>query len=198
MAISADLLDRCRYAQQFLLGAALFASVSPRALADAQRRAHDIAQVIDIERFGNKIERPGLERDNCGFHATVRGDHGTRQLWMFLLYMADEIDAIAIRQAHVGEAQVEFELLEEVVCLLDILRRARLEIHASEGELQELTDVGLVIHDQDLTFAHNDPTANSPHSSARAKVTRKRLPTLLSPGKYSNRAPLLSHSSLAM
>src|SRR4030066_1412420 len=117
---------------------------------------------------------------------------------MFFLDITDQIDAVAIRQAHVGQAQVKFELFEQLVRLLDILCRARLEIHAPKGEFQKFADVGLVIHDQDLIFAHNVPTASSAHSSARTKVTRKRLPIPLSPGKGSSRAPLLSHSSLAM
>ena len=68
-----------------------------RALADAQRRAHDIAQVVDIQRFGNEIKGAGLERDNGGFHVAVCGDHGTGQLRMLFLDIADQVDAIAVR-----------------------------------------------------------------------------------------------------
>ena len=151
-------------------------------MRDPQGGAYDIAQVVEVQGLGDEIERPGLERGDGGFHVAEGGDDRDRQIGVFVLDEADEVYAVAVRQAHVGQAQVEFVLVQQIPGLLEIRGRARLEVHASQRQLQDLADVGLVVYDEDLVFAlvHNDPS--SAHSSGRAKVTRKRLPTPPSPG----------------
>ena len=61
-----------------------------------QCRAHDVTQVIKIERLGDKIEGAGLERGHRGFHVAESGDDGHRQIRKLFLYVAHQVDTVAI------------------------------------------------------------------------------------------------------
>lgn len=63
--------------------------------------------------------------------------------------MFDQLQARAIGQAHVGQAQVEGFGRQQGLGLAEILGAAGVEFHPAQGDLQEFADVRLVIDDQD-------------------------------------------------
>ena len=60
------------------------------------------AQIVDVHRLVDEIESTRLQGVDCGFHIAVGGDHRDRQLGMMLRNVRDEIEPVAIGQAHVG------------------------------------------------------------------------------------------------
>jgi hypothetical protein len=73
---------------------------------------------------------------------------------MTLVHTPDQIDAIAIGQAHVRQAQVRQGALERGEGTLEVLRADGVHIHAAQGDLEQLADIGLVIHHQRYGTAH--------------------------------------------
>ena len=62
--------------------------------------------------------------------------------------MLDDAQALAVGQAHVGEAQVERLLVEQPDRLGDRFGAGRVEPHARQRELEQLEQVGLVVDDE--------------------------------------------------
>ena len=130
-------------------------SISARSL-ESDGAAHELAQHAQIERLGDEIEGAQLERAHGGFNIAVRRDDGDRQVGAVLLDPGDEIEAVAVGKAHVGETQIELLVLQQAARGGDIGRGARVEIHAAQREADELEQVGLVIDDQhDGPYARN-------------------------------------------
>ena len=67
----------------------------------------------------------------------------------------DELEPVAVRQPHVGQAEVERLLAERLLRARDVEARARRDVHALEGDRQELADVGFVVDDKGDGF-HKD------------------------------------------
>src|SRR3546814_11282125 len=70
------------------------------------------------------------------------------RLWKPRLDIADQFDAIAIRQAHIGDAQIEALLRQQCTSLMQGANRDGRAIHAAERDLDEPADVHFVIDDQ--------------------------------------------------
>src|SRR5690606_14613879 len=107
-----------------------------------------LSQRADVERLRNEIECTELERSYRRFDVAMRGDDGDRRVRFVILNPLDEREAVAVRQAHVGEAQIE-------VCRTELANRARqrirddhIEIHSLQRDLQELSNVRLVVDDE--------------------------------------------------
>src|SRR6185436_14814221 len=106
--------------------------------------------------------------------------------------------ALAVGQAHVGEAEVVLVLVQEPDRFRNGLRARGVESHARERELEELEQVRLVVDDEDLRLAANSPGHVAPPSTvslrsgvdARLSVMRKCAPGPL--GNNSSAAPLAS------
>ncbi|MCY1463359.1 hypothetical protein D9M71_812420 [compost metagenome] len=72
-----------------------------------------------------------------------------------MLDVLHQLKAAAIRQAHVGQAQVERLALEQGQGLANVTGTEGLEFHPSQGDFQEFADVRFVVDDQDfLPWAH--------------------------------------------
>ena len=76
-------------------------------LAELERGGDQLAQRRDVERLGDEIEGAELERAHRGLDVAVRGDDGHRRLRLVRLDPLDDVQAVAVRQLHVGEAQIE-------------------------------------------------------------------------------------------
>src|SRR3546814_16650946 len=83
-------------------------------------------------RLGDEIERARLEAFDRGFGIAVGGDYRHWRLWKPRLDIADQFDAIAIRQAHIGDAQIEALLRQQCTSLMQGANRDGREIHAAE------------------------------------------------------------------
>ena len=68
----------------------------------------------------------------------------------FLVDVLDDAQALAVGQAHVGEAQVERLLVEQPDRLADRFGARRVEPHPRQRELEQLEQVGLVVDDEHL------------------------------------------------
>ncbi len=113
-----------------------------------QRLIDQAPQGLHVDRLVDEIEGAGLHRRHRRADIAVGGDHGHRQLRLRALDVLDQLEAAAVRQAQVAQAQA-------VACvgqgLLGGGQRAgavALQAHAAQGDGQQLAQVRLVIDDQ--------------------------------------------------
>ena len=78
----------------------------------------------------------------------MRRDHRYRYAGCVGLHPFHEFEAIAIREAHVGQADIEIVLSEQRLGAGNVHCRFRANVHAAERERQQLTNVRLVINNQ--------------------------------------------------
>jgi hypothetical protein len=64
-------------------------------------------QARQVNRLGEEVEGAGLQCVDRGFQIAVGGDHRHRQLRVTLLDVLHQLQAGAVGQAHVGQAQIE-------------------------------------------------------------------------------------------
>ena len=86
-----------------------------RGAFELQGRRHELAQVVEVERLRDEVERAGLQRADGRFDAAVRGDHRDRRAGHLALNPLDELEPVAVGQAHVGQAQIERLLAERLL-----------------------------------------------------------------------------------
>ena len=86
------------------------------------------------------------------------------------LHEPDQIDAVSIGQFHVRQTEVIGSLLDCIAGLGQILNGGGLDIHTPEGNLQEFSDIRLVIDDQCARRGHS---AETPCLLGSEKVMRK-------------------------
>ncbi|MNF91702.1 hypothetical protein D3C84_743130 [compost metagenome] len=121
----------------------------------AQGAGDQFAQPREVHRFGQEVEGAGLEGVDRRFEAAVGGNHGHRQVWGALLDMLHQLKTGAVRQAHVGQAQVEGLTLQQRLGFAEVTGAEGVEFHPSQGDFQEFADIRLVVDDQDfLPWAH--------------------------------------------
>ena len=66
--------------------------------------------------------------------------------------LLDQLQPAAIRQAHVGQAEVRLFGGEQVLCLAERRCQVCVDVHAREGDIQQFEDIGFVIDDQGSGF----------------------------------------------
>ena len=118
------------------------------AVRHAQRRLDQGAQLFEADRLGQIVEGAGLQRGNGIFGTAVGGDHRHRHVRMLLRYVTNDFEAIAVRQAHVGQAKLEVALGEACPGLGTRTRASGRQPHARQRQVDQLTDIRLVIDDQ--------------------------------------------------
>ena len=64
------------------------------------------------------------------------GNHGHGDMGELLLDVFDQADSIAIGKAHVGKAEVGFQLRDQGHGLTQIGRAVGLQAHAAQGDIQ--------------------------------------------------------------
>ncbi len=97
--IAADSLDRGRAPDERVRRRSLCGVVTPLEL---ERSRDELAQVVEIERLRDEIEGPELQRPDGGLDAAVRRDDGHGRAGRLALHPLDELEAVAVGQAHVG------------------------------------------------------------------------------------------------
>jgi hypothetical protein len=118
------------------------------ALVELEGIFDDIPEVREVQRLGNEIECAKFESLHSGLNIAVGRNDGNRNASSMQLHPPDKIKAIAIRQAHVCQAQVKGLRCEQGFGARNILCRFCADIHAPERERQELTDIRFVINDK--------------------------------------------------
>ena len=141
----AQLLHRARAAQQLHLRQLQRALAG---LAELERGRDQLAQRRHVERLGNEIERAELERADSGLDVAVRRDHRHRRLRLVRLDPLDDVQAVAVGQPHVGEAQIEGGAAQLARGRADSVGRGHVEVHALERDAEQLADVWLVVDNE--------------------------------------------------
>ena len=124
--------------------------------AELERRRDQLAQRRHVERLRDEIEGAELERAHRSLDVAVRGDDRDRRLRLVRLDPLDDVQAVAVRQPHVGEAQVEGAAPQLASGFVDGVRGDHLEVHPLERDAEQLADVWLVVHDERARFGHED------------------------------------------
>jgi hypothetical protein len=128
--------------------AALWLAWLRRCSPSLQGVLHQAAQHGKIHRLGDEIEGASLERGHRRIDVAMRGDHRHRG---FRIAAGDELDqalARAVRQAHVGEAQVVAVVGQLLARRGQVGRGVDPQAHPSQGQDQQFADVAFVVDDQ--------------------------------------------------
>ncbi len=150
--------------------------------AQLDRAAHQLAQHAQVEGFGNKIEGAELQGAHRGLDIAMGGDDCDRHGGAVFLDPGDQVQPVAVGQAHVGETQVEALRLEEAPCTVEVRRGARRQIHAAQGQAHELEQIGLIVHDEHhglvghLAIARRRLVHQISHRRGSAKTSLNTLP----------------------
>ena len=139
----AHLLHRRAFAEQPVRAAGL--RLGRSLLRQVERRLDERAQLFERQRLRHVIERARLQCRNRVLGAAVRRDHRDRKVGAMRADVAHQLEAVAVRQPHVGEAEVEALALEKAGRLGDRSGALDPEAHADQGQLQQLADVGFVV-----------------------------------------------------
>ena len=137
---------------------------------ELQRCGDELAQIVEIERLRDEIECAELERAHGRLDVAVRRDHGHRGPRSFALNPLDELEPVAVGQAHVGEAQVV--RVARPAPAWRVARSAQcawsMSIRCSVID-EQLADVGFVVDDEG-GWIHK---VSSPAASAADRRTRR-------------------------
>ncbi|GFF09159.1 hypothetical protein SM139_4196, partial [Stenotrophomonas maltophilia] len=117
-------------------------------VVEFQRVLDQSAQHRDVHRLADEIERTGLQCLHSEIHAAECGDHRHRRARVVLGDLADQLDAVAIGQAHVGDAQVVRIAGQQLTCLGQVGGGTDAQPHAAEGQHQQFADVAFVVDDE--------------------------------------------------
>lgn len=116
----------------------------------AQGAGDQLPQAGEIDRFGQKVEGAGLEGIDRRLEAAVSGNHRHGYLRIALLDVLHQFQAGAIRQAHVGQAQVECLPAQQRMGFAKVTGTEGVEFHPSQGDFQEFADIRFVVDDEDF------------------------------------------------
>ena len=162
---------------------------------ELERVADEFAQGLELDRLGDEVEGAELERADGGLDAAEGGDDRHRQPGLAGLDVLDELEPIAIGQAHVGEAQAVAALGQQLARSLHRAGAVAGEPHAHQREFEQFADVVLVIDDEHIDGLRAVAAFDGGHGRVWALSTR----WAPGPGLASSRsASLASASSRAM
>lgn len=131
------------------------------AVVQFQRVLDQAAQYADVDRLADEIEGAGFQCFHGQVHAAERGDHRHRRLRIVFCDFGDQFDAVAVRQTHVGQAQIVGIVGQQLARFGQVGSSADAQAHAAQGENKQLADITLVIDNQGaFGFVHG--THDSP------------------------------------
>ena len=119
-----------------------------RGIGELQGRTHQRPQRIQPHRLVQIIEGPCLQRRHGIFRAGVGSDDGHRRVAPLAVDEPNQIQAIAVRQAHVGQAQRIAVALQHRTRRGQVLGHVHVQPHAHQRQLQQLAQAFLVVHHQ--------------------------------------------------
>ena len=118
------------------------------AVRNTQCRLHQGAQLLEPDWFGKVVKSTGLERRDGILGAAVGGNHRNRCPGVLLGNVADDFQPIAVRQTHVGQAELKIPFFQASPRLGDAAGTRCGKPHPRQGQVDQLADVRLVIDDQ--------------------------------------------------
>ena len=142
--------NRCRTADELSariarLSGALFA---PNHLRQAERRFNQGTQLIQRNRFRQIIEGTGFQCSHGVIGTTESRNDGHGRRPVLGANQPHDLQPIAIRQAHVGQAQPVAFTLQESPGFGHRPRAISRQTHPRQRQIQKLADIGFVIDDQ--------------------------------------------------
>ena len=123
--------------------------LAPTLVRQPQRRAHHHPQVVQHHRLGDVVERAGLERHHRVVGAAVGGDDGDRRALAACRHLAHQLQAKAVRQAHVGQHQRVLVGRPQGPGLAERLGAVDVEPHPHQRDVEQFAQVGFVVDDED-------------------------------------------------
>lgn len=131
------------------------------AVVQFQRVLDQAAQHADVHRLADEVEGAGLQGFHRQVHAAERGDHRHRGLRIVLGDFGDQLDAVAVGQPHVGQAQVVGIVGQQLARFGQVGGGADAQAHPAQGENKQFANVTLVIDNQGtfrfVHVAHDSP-----------------------------------------
>ncbi len=122
-----EVVHALRFAEQ-LRAARLARRSNPKRVLD------DGAQVAKVQRLGNEIESAELESLYGRLDVAVRSDDGNRYARCVRLHPLNELQPIAVGQAHVGQADIEVVLAQQSLGAGYVHRGFCPYVHAAKRE----------------------------------------------------------------
>jgi hypothetical protein len=92
--------------------------------------------VTEIQRFRNEVEGTELQRLHSRLHVAVGRDDRDRHAGRMVLHPLDELQAVAVGQAHIRETDIELLLAQQGFGAGHVHRRPRPDIHAAQRQRQ--------------------------------------------------------------
>ena len=142
----AHLLHRRAFTEQPVRTTGL--GLGRRLLRQVERRLDERTQLFERQGLRHVVERARLQGRHRVLGAAVRRDHRDREVGTVRTDVAHQLQAVAVGEAHVGEAQVEALALEKAGRLGDRSGALDPEAHPDQGQLQQFADVGFVVDDE--------------------------------------------------
>ncbi|MDT4849731.1 hypothetical protein FQZ97_838590 [compost metagenome] len=112
------------------------------------RLRHRVAQLFQVHRFGEVVERARLERLHRVVGRTKGGDDDALLGALGVGELAQQLQSQAIGQAHVGDQHVKALLGQPLACLGEVGGGHHRMALAQQGELVQRAQVGLVVDDE--------------------------------------------------
>jgi hypothetical protein len=125
--------------------------------------------VIHIQRLGQKVVCPGLQRCNGPVHGAVCADHQRCRRGMALSYGAQQYQAVGTWQLQVGHDQVGIELIQNLQGLLGTLDMAYPITFCLKLLEQQLAQGEIVLN-------HQHTVDLLAHERSCSRLSAKRLP----------------------
>ena len=110
--------------------------------------AHCSAQLFEINRLGEVVERARLERLHRVFGRAVGGDDDALFSSLVGIELAQQLQSQAVGQAHVGDQYIKTLLGQAFASLRQVAGGGYLVTFAQQGEFVQGAQVGFVVDDQ--------------------------------------------------
>ena len=153
------------------------AGSAPSGAADGSppRLIHDVQKIRLVERLGDEIESPALERADGGLDGAEGRDDDHRQLRIPGFAMLEDRHPAGTRHVEIGHHRVEIlgghRFVDRGQSIRDVVKHQRLVPDLLEHRSDHVSDVALVIDDQDATHSSG---MDAGHSMA-GNITEKRV-----------------------
>ncbi len=109
---------------------------------------HQVTQLLQLHRLREKVKSPSLQRGYRTVHVAVGSDDRHRCVGLVLLDGFNHLDAVAVRQAQVGQAQVEVLLENQFPRFDQVLGTEAAQSHLRQRHRHQFAEVWFVVNDQ--------------------------------------------------
>ena len=118
-----------------------------------EHRFHEGSQLLQRDRFWHIVESTRLERGNGILHAAVGSDHRHGQVAALFADETNQFQAVAVGQAHVGQAKLVGVFGKEQTRLRHIRSAVGIQPHARKRHVEQFADVVFVVDDEHSSYS---------------------------------------------